>query len=167
MKIATGKFVSNIYTMLGELTPDQCKYILQSNHIGRIGCYANGKVLVLPVTYVSDDKYIYGRSLEGTKISMMRKNPDVCFQVEEIESLSSWRSIVVNGEFEELTSETAQKNAGKLFEQRLAPLTLGETISPTREVANPPKEVSKKSKPVIYRISIDNISGRFEKSVLR
>ncbi|MBT1703734.1 pyridoxamine 5'-phosphate oxidase family protein [Chryseosolibacter indicus] len=151
--------------MLGKLTTKQCEYILQSNYIGRIGCYTNGKVLVLPVTYVFDGEFIYGRSLEGTKISMMRKNPHVCFQVDNIDGLSSWRSVVVNGKFEELKTEAAQQKARKLFLERLQPLTLGETVDPAREHANPPHTVVKKKKPIIYRIGIDEIAGRFEKQV--
>lgn len=152
--------------MLGTLTTDQCKFILQSSYIGRIGCYANDTVLVLPVTYVCDGKYIYGRSLEGTKITMMRKNPAVCFQVDCIDDLANWRSVVVQGKFQELKTDAAQQEARKLFIERLQPLTLGQTVDPAREHANPPHTVQKKKKPIIYRITIEEIAGRFEKQVL-
>jgi len=33
----------------------------------------------------------------------MRKNPEVCFQLDVIENLASWRSVICWGTFEELT----------------------------------------------------------------
>lgn len=149
--------------MLGSLTPEQCKYILQSNHVGRIGCQSNGKILIVPITYVSDESYIYGYSLEGTKISAMRKNPNVCFQVDCIDDLANWRCVIAWGKFEELKSPYAQAKARKLFIERLEPIRVGETVDPSREFANPPKIVQKKMKPVVYRISLNELSGKFEK----
>jgi nitroimidazol reductase NimA-like FMN-containing flavoprotein (pyridoxamine 5'-phosphate oxidase superfamily) len=149
--------------MLGTLTPDQCKYILLQNHIGRIGCASDRKVLILPVTYVFDGGFIYGRSLEGTKVSMMRKRPDVCFEVDTIQDMANWRSVVAHGVYEELTSERDHQLVGKLFNDRIAPLTTGETLHPNREMADPPREVLKKEKPVLYRIRITELSGKFEK----
>lgn len=153
--------------MIGLLTPEQCRYILQSNHVGRIGCQLNGKVLVVPITYVSDDNYIYGYSMEGTKITMMRKNPNVCFEVDCIDNLANWRCVMVWGKFEELKTPYSQANARNLFIERLEPITVGETVDPAREFANPPKVVEKKLKPVVYRISLKEITGKFEKQIVR
>jgi nitroimidazol reductase NimA-like FMN-containing flavoprotein (pyridoxamine 5'-phosphate oxidase superfamily) len=149
--------------MLGDLTSKQSEYILLSNHIGRIGCHADGRVLVIPVTYVFDENHIYGYSLEGMKIKMMRKNPEVCFQVDCIENMTNWRSVIAWGTFEELKTDILQRKAKKLFIERLSPLTLGDTVNPSREPAHPPVIVHKKKKPVIYRITIKEISGRYEK----
>jgi uncharacterized protein len=151
--------------MLGSLTPEQCKYILHSNHVGRIGCHAQGKVMVIPITYVSDGEHIYGYSLEGKKIQMMRTNPEVCFEVDCIENLANWRSVIAWGKFEELKSPYSQAKARKLFLERLLPLTAGETVDPSREFACPPHIVEKKLKPVVYRITLNEITGRFEKQV--
>lgn len=149
--------------MLGTLTEEQSKYILVSHHVGRIGCYADGRIMVVPVTYVSDGKYIYAQSLEGTKINMMRKQPQVCFQVDSIDSLTNWRSVLVWGEYEELNSPEEQSHARKLIAERLAPLRLGQTVDPSREFGDPPYTVQKNPKPVMFRISIQEITGRFEK----
>lgn len=149
--------------MLGSLNAEQSKYILESNHIGRIGSYANGRVLVVPVTYVCDSGNIYGISLEGNKIQMMRSNPNVCFEVDCIDNLANWRSVIAWGKFEELKSGDSQNHVRKLFEERLSPLILGETVSSSREVADPPHRVIKKEKPVIYRIVLKEMTGRYEK----
>lgn len=151
--------------MLGTLTEKQSEFILLSNHIGRIGCSSNNQPLIIPVTYVFHEGYVYGRSLDGKKIAVMRKNPKVCFQVDEIDNLANWRSVVVIGRFEELKTEASQRVAKVLFHERLLPLTLGETVDPARELAHPPHVVQKIKKPITYRISVEEISGRFEKQI--
>ena len=149
--------------MIAPLTTRQSEYILQCSNVGRIGCYANSKVLIIPVTYVYFEKYIYGRSWEGTKISMMRKNPQVCFQVDSIDNLANWRSIIAWGTFEELKTDEEQKRVVQLFHDRLSPLTLGETVNIAREFADPPHIVQKKKRPILYRIALSEITGRYEK----
>lgn len=149
--------------MIGLLTQQQSEYILQCNTVGRIGCYANNKVLIIPITYVFNQNYIYGRSWEGTKISMMRANPQICFQVDSIDNLANWRSVIAWGKFEELKTETEQNIVVRLFHERLEPLTLGETVNISREFADPPHVVQKKQKPILYRIGLTEITGRFEK----
>ena len=44
-----------------------------------------------------------GRTFEGMKVKMMRENPKVCFQIENLESFGEWQSVTCWGEFEELT----------------------------------------------------------------
>lgn len=48
--------------MLGMLNDAQIENVLQSLVIGRIGCHANGRTYVVPVTYAYDGKYIYGHT---------------------------------------------------------------------------------------------------------
>ena len=105
--------------------------------------------------------------MEGTKITMMRKNPNVCFEVDCIDNLANWRCVMVWGKFEELKTPYSQANARNLFIERLEPITVGETVDPAREFANPPKVVEKKLKPVVYRISLKEITGKFEKQIVR
>lgn len=150
--------------MLGILTPEQCEYVLKSELIGRIGCYAAGKVYVVPITYVLHENFLYAHSKEGLKIRMMRKNPKVCFEVESRESIRNWRSVIVWGKYEEMKTMQEQKKAMKILNDRLFPLTLSESLKPAEPI-EPPHEIEKEHKPVVYRISIDEITGRYEKSL--
>ncbi|WP_276370211.1 pyridoxamine 5'-phosphate oxidase family protein [Chryseolinea sp. H1M3-3] len=149
--------------MLGVLTPDQCKHVLKSELIGRIGCYAAGRIYVVPITYVYMDNYIYAHSQEGLKVRMMRKNPKICFEVESRDSMRNWRSVIIWGKYEELKTLTEQKKAMKILNDRLLPFTLSESLK-TRENMEPPYRVEKERKPVVYRISVDEVTGRFENS---
>jgi len=83
--------------MLGRLTDDQIDHVLNTQFIGRIGCSMKNKMYVVPVTYVFHEGHIYVHSKEGLKIKMMRDNPEVCFQVDKIENMTNWRSVILWG----------------------------------------------------------------------
>ena len=85
--------------MLGELTSHEIDQLLKSQPIGRLGCYAKGKVYITPITYLYDGTYLYGHSREGLKIQMMRQNPKVCFEVDTMENLANWKSVIIQGEY--------------------------------------------------------------------
>lgn len=149
--------------MLGSLTPDQCRHLLASQHIGRVGYSFKNQPTIIPTTYVFDGKAIYCRSYEGSKIRVMRRNSSVCFQVDRIDSLRSWYSILAWGKYEELTTGSEQKYVEKLFSEQLAAYAMGETVSPYRDFDERPRIVEKRVKPVTWRIKIEELAGRYEK----
>ncbi|MDO1446583.1 pyridoxamine 5'-phosphate oxidase family protein [Rhodocytophaga aerolata] len=147
--------------MLGVLNQEQIDFVLRSQMIGHIGCCDAGRVYVLPVTYVYDGEYIYGHTKEGLKIEMMRNNPQVCFQVDAIQNLANWQSVVIQGTFEELSGE-ASHQAERLLLNRILPFQVSETI-PSGGIDI--HQLASISRPVLvtYRISIEEKSGRYEK----
>jgi nitroimidazol reductase NimA-like FMN-containing flavoprotein (pyridoxamine 5'-phosphate oxidase superfamily) len=93
---------------------------------------------------------------------MMRKNAKVCFEVESRESLNSWRTVILWGKYEELKTTPEQKEVARILNDRFVGHALSETVLPTRNV-NSKHTIEKARNPVFYRISIEEISGRFEK----
>jgi uncharacterized protein len=148
--------------MLGQLFKPQIDNVLHSQVIGRIGCYAENKIYVVPVTYAYDGKYIYAHSKDGMKIKMMRKNPNVCFQVDVMENMANWRSVIVWGTFEELKEPAAQTKGMKILMDRFAPLLASETVKPQVHSMRP-EMVEKEVKAIVYRIKVLESTGRFEK----
>ena len=62
---------------------------------------------VVPVAYAYDDGYIYGHTKNGLKIRMMRKNPNVCFEIDWMKDMNNWKSVILYGTFEELKGDDA------------------------------------------------------------
>ena len=91
----------------------------------------------------------------------MRKNPEVCFQVDAIENLGNWRSVVIHGRFEELTSKSQQEKAIKLLTDKFVPVKTSNAAKPSYERSG--GKVEKPIKAILYRISIDEKTGRYEK----
>ena len=149
--------------MIGKLNKEQIEEVLKGNVLGRIGCSDGNKTYVVPVNYVYDGKFIIGHSLTGLKIRMMRKNPDICFEVDEMKSFTKWKSVIVWGRYQELTDERDRYNAMKLFVDRMMHMKISETAVPPEIVE---KRVHPRSpgniKPIIYRIVITEKTGRFE-----
>ncbi|GCC50387.1 pyridoxamine 5'-phosphate oxidase family protein [Chryseotalea sanaruensis] len=151
-------------SMLGTLSGEQIEHVLRNQIIGRIGCYAADEVYVVPVTYVFHEGYIYAHSKEGRKIKMMRKNPNVCFQIDTMENMTNWRSVIVWGVYEELKTESEQVAGMKIMMDRLMPLITSESVRPTQGNAHPPEIIEKGFKAVAYRIKVTKSTGRFEKT---
>jgi nitroimidazol reductase NimA-like FMN-containing flavoprotein (pyridoxamine 5'-phosphate oxidase superfamily) len=146
--------------MLGKLDDAQIEHVLRSQTVGRLGIHAEGRTYVVPVTYVYDGDAIYGHSSEGQKIRMMRANPAVCFEVEDIETMADWRTVIVWGEYQELSGDLATA-CMNLLHSRLAPITTSETAGPAGRHAAARDGVA-----VAYRIRPNVKTGRFEKPML-
>jgi nitroimidazol reductase NimA-like FMN-containing flavoprotein (pyridoxamine 5'-phosphate oxidase superfamily) len=89
-----------------QLDERQIDDFLRSQVVGRIGVHADGETYVVPIIYAWDGDCIYVQSIEGRKIAMMRASPEVCFEVDEYDA-GSWRSVIVDGTYEELTGDDA------------------------------------------------------------
>ena len=148
---------------MGPLTTDEIAHILQRQTVGRLGVM-NGKVpYVVPIVYVFDGDHIYGHSREGLKVTLMRKNKSVCLQVDEVDSLDTWRSVLIQGVYQELRSAKDIEAASKLIKDRFGPLWSWDiTRMPAPDLSRP-EELHKPKKAVYFRIKIINRSGRFEK----
>lgn len=151
--------------MIGKLTSEQIEEVLKENVFGRIGCCEENKTYVVPINYVYDGKYIIGHSVAGMKIRMMRMNPHVCFEVDEVKNFTNWKSVIVWGEYQELTDERERYAAMKLFVDKMLRMKISETAVPP-EMSD--ERVHPRSpgniKPVIYRIVITEKTGRYENS---
>jgi nitroimidazol reductase NimA-like FMN-containing flavoprotein (pyridoxamine 5'-phosphate oxidase superfamily) len=150
--------------MLGKLTESQIDHVLQTQVVGRIGCCNGDRIYVVPVTYVYNSGYIYAHSKEGMKIQMMRTNAKLCFQVDAIDNMSNWRSVILWGEYEELKTEKEQQTGKNLLIDRLGPFVTSETVRPSHH-SRAPEIIEKGLRAVAYRIRITEKTGRFEKSI--
>ena len=146
--------------MLGSLSEQQIEQVLRSEVVGRIGCTTdNGRVYVVPITYAYDSTCIYGHSGDGMKLRAMRAHPSVCFEVEHIDSLANWRSVIAWGSYEELEGDAAEAGM-RLLIDRLMPLMASETSGPPHRQQD--KSTSGQHA-AIYRIRLTERTGRYEK----
>lgn len=88
-----------------DLTLSECEQVLKDNHYAHLGCIDGGQPYVFPITYVYKDGFFHGLSLEGHKIDILRKNPNMCIQVQTVQSEYEWESVMCWGTFEEVTDE--------------------------------------------------------------
>jgi len=149
--------------MLGKLQPDQIEKVLAKNIVGRIGCHADDTTYVVPISYAYDGTFIYGRTKEGLKINIMRKNPHVCFEVDELKNMANWESVIAWGEFKELTEKEERSHALKHLTKRILPLISSETTHLHSLWPFLP-ETMESIEGVVFRIELKEKTGRFESS---
>jgi nitroimidazol reductase NimA-like FMN-containing flavoprotein (pyridoxamine 5'-phosphate oxidase superfamily) len=74
-----------------------CEAILTRNSVGRIAFALQDRVSILPVHYVYESGWIYGRTAAGGKLRELLRNRRIAFEVDEHSELFEWRSVVVRG----------------------------------------------------------------------
>jgi nitroimidazol reductase NimA-like FMN-containing flavoprotein (pyridoxamine 5'-phosphate oxidase superfamily) len=76
-----------------------CEALLARGFIGRIAFSFRDQVDIRPIAYVFDpvDGWIFGRMEAGEKVRTLLHHRWVAFQIDEVESLWSWSSVVVQG----------------------------------------------------------------------
>lgn len=148
--------------MLGELTNEQINSILSSQVLGRLACTDGKQPYIVPVTYTYDGIYIYGQTNEGKKLQILRKNKNVCFEVDRMTDMRNWQSVLVYGKFEELKGKALAKAREILFD-RIFSLMTSSTVHTHEHTVEAELDDSNRVKVVMYRIKIKTITGRFEK----
>ncbi len=98
--------------MLSVMTHDEIEQLLLRGVVGRIGCHAEGRTYVVPIRYAYDGECVYAQSAEGLKLRTMRSNPNVCFEVDDIEEPARWSSVMAWGTYDE--SVECRKSARRL-----------------------------------------------------
>jgi uncharacterized protein len=127
--------------------------ILGRNQVGRLAYARDGRVELLPIHYVFDDNWIYGRTSDGTKLEMI--GPywwPVAFEVDEVEDVFQWRSVVVHGGFYPIP------RSGATWEREtwLRALHLVRRVVPEALRDDDPTP----ERNVLFRIAVQEVTGR-------
>jgi uncharacterized protein len=135
--------------------------MLDSHYIGRIACSEGNKPYIVPITYCydNDTNCIISHSGEGKKIEMLRRNPLVCFEMEEIKDINNWQSVIAWGYFEELHGPDARNALHKLVE-RLRTFFQDDNHSHIKSLQEMSHSKVSEGKHIVYRIRLNEITGR-------
>ncbi len=149
--------------MFDELDQAHIDQLLRTEAVGRLGCHAEGRTYVVPISYVYDGKNIYGYSIGGMKLHLMQRNPEVCFQVDHIQNQSNWQSVIAWGTFEALEGDAATQAAQLFAQHGLALIASGQSFhyvgaKDSHHIDSTQQHIT------VYRIHITEKTGRFEKT---
>ena len=149
--------------MVGVLSESEIEDVLREQQFARLGCSFDGQTYIVPISYAMDGESLVGWTSPGCKVEMMRKNPVVCVQLDDVKDLTDWRSVVAHGRFEELTgSESAR--AMRLLIDKYGPIFADmDSLSRRGRDVTPPRLDSGPSVAIVYRIRFTEKSGRYEK----
>jgi uncharacterized protein len=139
-----------------ELDREAIDVILARNHVGRIGYARGNQIDIRPIHYVYSDGWIYGRTAFGSKYETLGDNAfhwwPVVFEVDEVEDLFRWRSILAHGGFHVIERTGTESE----LETWLKAVGLLRTLVPATLRSDDPVP----SRTVLFRISIQEATGR-------
>lgn len=148
--------------MLGQLSDEEIESLLKRQVIGRIACHAEGNIYLVPTNYIYDGTSIISHSAKGKKIDMMRKNPEVCFEVEEIQSIFRWQTVIAWGRFEEITDSQERGRAMQGLIHKIMPMVSDPAQHPFHAISVNEYDIETKIELVLYKIILSSKTGRFE-----
>lgn len=85
------------HVQIRELDQAEAQAILARNHLGRLAFTFHDHVDIEPIGYVYANGVINCRTSRGAKLGVLRHQPSVAFEVDEVEGPFQWRSVVVHG----------------------------------------------------------------------
>ena len=142
--------------LIHEMSRAECLGFLQRNSVGRLGYARFDQPYIVPIYFSldTDRNCVYGFSTIGEKVDFMRQNPRVCLEVDEIVDKNHWISVLAVGRYREIHRDPhevdARSRAEHLFRER-----------PEWWLPGAAKlEAQQHEHAVIYRISIDRLTGR-------
>jgi len=149
--------------MTEELSNDQIDELLTSEIFGHLACVDGQKPYIIPLAFVFYGNSIYGQTTEGKKIDILRRNPNVCFQVQR--QTDHWKSVLCHGTFDELDFERLEQTEASMIVELLT-MRLG-AIQQDVGISVPfgftgraaPLSVNEK-KSTLFRILISEKTGR-------
>lgn len=147
--------------MIRELSPADMDDLLDRELVGRIGCCADDLVYVVPVNFAHVNGHIYGQTVEGMKVQIMRKNPRVCFEVDSLRGIFDWASVILWGTFRELEGDEAERARSLLLQKlrRFAAVHESRQLLEERFLRAPYIEGRT---PVVFAIDVSERTGRCE-----
>jgi nitroimidazol reductase NimA-like FMN-containing flavoprotein (pyridoxamine 5'-phosphate oxidase superfamily) len=99
--------------MFRVLTDTECLALLESQHVGRIAFTFRDRVDIEPIHYVCKDRRIWGRTQLGSKVEVLAHHPWVAFEVDKVDALFTWQSVVVRGRVEFPDPEGSARDRGQ------------------------------------------------------
>lgn len=150
--------------MLGQLQQHEIEELLGSQFVGRIGCHADNTTYIVPISYAYDGGCIYCRADDGMKVAMMRKNPQVCFEVDQFTDMANWRSVIAWGTYEEIHDKQLRREALQKLVDRKLPVISSQLTHLFPHWPFAPDDLND-IVGIIFRIHLREKTGRFENNI--
>lgn len=146
------------------LSLEQIKALFESAKVGRLGCVKqNGYPYVVPMHFVYLNHKIYMHGLpKGQKIDILKSNPKVCFEIDEMISLLDKdveNPCDVNTEFNSIILQGEATIVDNFDEKKEALSKIVEKFTPHLRYKELPENMINGT--AVIRIDIEEFVGRY------
>ncbi len=98
-----------------EMPYNDCIALVKKQRLARLAC-ANADVpYVVPVQYAFANDRLYVFTLPGKKLDIMRRNPNVCVQIDQLKNRHSWKSVVVDARYIDLEVDECREEKSQAW----------------------------------------------------
>lgn len=136
-----------------EMRASEAREVLGALNYAHLAVAKDNVPYVVPVHYAFDGESLFIYTTEGRKADIIRVNPEICLQAEDVEDNENWKSVMVSGTAEQLTSEDDRQKALDLI------LKINPKLTPAISIRWMDSWVRENIE-VIYRITPRSITGR-------
>jgi len=135
-----------------DLSHDECLALLARHHVGRLAYSFHDRVDIEPIGFVYADGSVVFRTAPGSKFLTLKHHPWVALEIDEVEGMFDWRSVVAHGTTYVLT-DIGSKEEIEAYHAAIATLrgVMPGTLTPSDPVP---------FRSVVMRLHIDTLSGR-------
>ena len=142
-----------------EMRDAEVHELLKRVGYGHLACSRDDQPYVVPINYVFDGNEIFIYTTAGQKTDVIKSNPKICLQVEELlPDEGAWRSAVVMGEAYEIVDRSEREKAVELVR------TSNPTLLPALAIKWS-NDWMKKNVEVVYKVKIISLAGRFTSDI--
>jgi hypothetical protein len=134
------------------LDKTECERVLSRNHVARVAFSFHDKVDIEPVHYVYDHGDLFGRTSPGSKLTTLAHNHWVAVEVDEVDGLFDWRSVVVHGAFYTVSPDVP----GAESEAWSRGVELLRALIPETGTADDPVPF----RTIVFQIHVESMTGR-------
>lgn len=143
--------------LIRTMTTLECTKLLDGNRLCRIACAKDNQPYVVPAYYAHAENHLFMFSMLGKKIEFMRANPRVSVLVDEHGKHRQWKSVIVDGRYEELPDEIGYKRDRDRAWSILSKYNDWWEPGALKPLLPP---MSNEMSHMFFRVSIEQISGR-------
>lgn len=134
------------------LSKVECEKVLSRNHVARIAFSFHDQVDIEPVHYVYDRGSMFGRTSPGSKLTTLAHSHWMAAEVDEIDGMFDWRSVVVRGSFYTVSRDVPGAEADAWARG----VELLRTLIPETGTADDPVPF----RTIIFQIQVEETTGR-------
>lgn len=136
-----------------EMRESEARELLRRINYAHLAMAEDNIPYVVPVHYAFDGDELYIYTTEGKKAEIIRDNPEICLQAEDVENNEDWKSVIVYGTAQQITNEDSRQEALDLI------LKINPRLAPAISIRWMDSWVRENIE-VIYRITPRTITGR-------
>jgi nitroimidazol reductase NimA-like FMN-containing flavoprotein (pyridoxamine 5'-phosphate oxidase superfamily) len=136
-----------------EMNASEAREVLAQLNFAHLAVAEDNVPYVVPVNYAFDGHDLFVYTTEGKKADIIKVNPEICLQAEEVKDNENWRSVMVSGTAERIIDEGSRQKALDLI------LKINPRLTPAISIRWMDDWVRENIE-VIYKITPRSIAGR-------